>query len=115
MVPGTAASPENLLEMLHILRSDPRPTESKTLGIGPAIIVHQALQVILMYTTVENHWVMEYSHFRNKKIEAQSLSNFPSTIQLESNQGYMTMKPLLLTTMLVKMDLILLGKPVSKT
>lgn len=36
MVPGTAALPGNLLEKLHVIRPDPRPTISKTLEIGPA-------------------------------------------------------------------------------
>lgn len=36
VVPRTAASPGNLLDKLHILRPNPRPIKSETLGIGPA-------------------------------------------------------------------------------
>lgn len=49
-------APGNLLEML-ILGPHPRPTESETTEVRPAICVSQALQVMGIQATVEKPWV----------------------------------------------------------
>lgn len=46
--PGTAASPEDLLQM-RILGPHSRPAQSETLGAGPGHLPEQAVHVISVY------------------------------------------------------------------